>query len=164
MTRRWLFRSLGATLAVSSRLLAQEEKHPNFSGRWRMVKDASDFGKFNPPDLVVRVVDQRGTTMNVHTVQTKGKNTTSSDVSYFTSGDIATNTLAGRDAQSKAFWDGNTLVIRTATTDSKNEEEHIVDRWDLSPDGNTLTVTSHIETESGGADLKLVCRRETVTR
>ncbi len=145
-------------------LHAQEPKHVNFSGRWRMIKDQSDFGKFIPPDLIVRVVDQHDPTMNVHTVQTKGKSTSISDVSYFTSGDISTNVMSGREATSKAFWDGSTLVIRTATKDSKDEVEEIVDRWDLSPDGNTLTIASHVATESGGADLKLVCRKETVDR
>lgn len=147
-------------LSLSFVCTAQDAKRPNFSGRWRMVRDLSDFAKFNPPDIVVRIVDEHYPTMNVHTVQTKGKNTSVSDVSYFVSGDIATNSLSGRDAVSKSFWDGNTLVIRTETKDSKNENEVIVDRWNLSPDGQTLTIDSHIETESGGADLKLVCRKD----
>lgn len=143
---------------------SQEPKRPNFSGRWRMVKEESDFGKFAAPDMIVRVIDQHDPTMNVHTVQTKGKNTTSADVSYFTSGEISTNNMSGRDAESKTFWDGNTLVIRTSTKNSKAEETEIVDRWDLSTDGKTLTITSHIASTSGGADLKLVCHKETPTQ
>jgi hypothetical protein len=129
-----------------------------------MVKEQSDFGKFAAPDIIVRVVDQHDQTLNVHTVQTKGKNTSTSDVSYFTSGELATNNMSGRDAVSKTFWDGETLVIRTATKNSKNEETEMVDRWDLSPDGKTLTIMSHVAAVSGGADLKLVCRKETVSQ
>jgi hypothetical protein len=132
----------------------------DFSGRWRMVKDQSNFGAFNVPDIIVRVVDQRLQTMNVHTVQTTGTKTSSADVSYFTDGSVTKNVINGRDAESKAFWDGPTLVIRTSMTDSKGDAEEIVDRWDLSDDQNTLTTTSHIVTPRGGADMKLVCTRE----
>jgi len=132
----------------------------DFSGRWRMVKDQSNFGAFHVPDMIVRVIDQHQQTMNVHTVQTAGGKTSSSDVSYFTDGTITKNIINGRDAESKAFWDGPTLVIRTNMQDSKGEEEDIVDRWGLSEDRDTLTIASRISTPRGGVDMKLVCRRE----
>ena len=132
----------------------------DFSGRWRMVKDASDFGAFHMPDMVVRVIDQHLQTMNVHTIQTTASKTSASDVSYFTDGTVTNNVINGRDAQSKAFWDGATLVIRTTMKDSSGEDEEIVDRWDLSSDRNTLTTTSRISTPRGGVDMKLVCKRE----
>jgi hypothetical protein len=135
-------------------------KHPNYTGRWKMDKAKSDFGKFKAPDMIVRVVDEHEPTMNIHTIQTTGGKTTTSDVSYFVDGRETTNVLSGRDATSKSFWDGSTLSIRTETTNSKGEATQIVDRWDLSPDGQTLTITSHIETPNGEADLTLVCDKE----
>lgn len=135
-------------------------KHPNYSGRWKMVKDQSDFGKFKAPDMIVRVVDDHYPTLNVHTLQTANGNTVSSDVSYYTDGRETTNTLSGRDAVSKSFWDGSALTIRTETKNNKGEDTQIVDRWDLSSDGQTLTIASHIETPNGEADLKLVCEKE----
>lgn len=132
----------------------------DFSGRWRMIKDQSNFGTFQMPDIIVRVVDQHDQTMNVHTVQTTGRKTSSSDVSYFTDGSVTKNVINGRDADSKAFWDGPTLVIRTNMKDSSGEDEQIIDRWDLSEDRNTLTISSRITTPRGGVDMKLVCARE----
>lgn len=132
----------------------------DFSGRWRMVKDKSDFGGFTIPDVVVRVIDQRDPTMNVHTVQTTGTKTTSADVSYYTDGSISNNVINGRDATSKAFWDGPALVIRTDMKDSKGEDVEIEDRYELSEDKQTLTTTSHIETPKGQVNMKLVCVRE----
>jgi hypothetical protein len=140
--------------------LSWGDTRPNFSGRWRMVKDQSDFGKFSRPDIIVRVVDEHPPTMNIHTVQTTGKETTSSDVSYFIDGRESTNTMSGRPATSKAFWDGEVLVIRTETKNSKDQDTQIVDRWELSHDGQTLTIDSHIETTTGEAELKLVCQKE----
>ncbi|MGA8030279.1 MAG: hypothetical protein WB992_24310 [Bryobacteraceae bacterium] len=133
---------------------------PDFSGRWRMVKDKSDFGGFHIPDLVVQVVDHRDPTMNVHTIETVGNKTTTADVSYFTEGSVAKNVINGHDAESKAFWDGNTLVIRTDMKDSKNEDVVMEERWELSEDAQTLTRTSHITTRKGQVDMKLVSVKE----
>lgn len=133
---------------------------PDFSGRWRMVKEKSDFGGFAVPDGVVRVIEHHDPTLNVHTVQTTGEKTTSADVSYYTDGSMASNVINGHDATSKAFWDGSALVIRTEMKDSKGVEVHIEDRWELSEDQQTLTTTSHIETPKGQVDMKLVCVRE----
>lgn len=144
---------------------AQAQPEPaktNFSGRWRMVKDKSDFARATVPDMIIRVVDQHGTTLNVHTIQTTGKQTTTADVSYFIDGSEATNIINGHDATSKAFWDGPALMIRTTFKLSNGDEEEVLDRWELSPDGQTLTTTSNISTSKGGAVLKLVCVKENV--
>lgn len=133
---------------------------PDFSGRWRMIKDQSDFGGFSIPDAVIRVIEHRDPTLNVHTIQTTGSKTTTADVSYFTDGSQTQNVINGHDATSKAYWDGPALVIRTNMKDSKGEDVVIEDRWQLSDDQQTLTTTSHIETPKGQVDMKLVCVKE----
>ncbi len=133
---------------------------PNFSGRWRMDKAKSDFAGFTVPDMVVRVIDQHDPTMNIHTVETINGKTSTADVSYFLDGSGAKNVINGRDAISKAFWDGPALMIRTYTKDSKGNEVEIMDRYELSGDGDTLTTTSHIANTKGSVDLKLVSSKE----
>ncbi len=159
LRRFFLIFTIAFTLCGQS---AAPAKHPDFSGRWRMLKDQSDFGRFNRPDIIVRIVDHHEPTLNVHTVQTTGSKTTTSDVSYFTDGSETTNVMSGRDATSKAFWDGSALVIRTTTTDSKNETIQYVDHWELAADGQILTITSDITAAAGEAHLKLVCEKEKV--
>ena len=149
--------------ALSSSQAVPTPPRTDFSGRWRMVKEKSDFAGFSVPDIIVRVVDHRDPTLNVHTVQTTGTKTSVSDVSYFTDGSITKNVINGRDAESKAFWDGPALMIRTNMKDSKGEDEVIEDRWELSADGQTLTTTSHITTPGGQVDMRLVCAREKST-
>lgn len=151
---------LGALLFALSAAAQNEPAHSNFTGRWRMLKEQSDFGKFSRPDIVVRVVDQRGNTLNLHTVETTSGKTSVADLSYFTDGTPASNTRGGRAATTKAFWDGDSLMLRTDTTDSKNEDVQIVEHWELSPDHNLLVTTSDITTPAGEAHLKLVCQRE----
>jgi hypothetical protein len=133
---------------------------PNFSGRWRMVKEKSAFNGFKVPDIVVRVVDHHDPMINLHTIQTTNKQTSMSDVTYFTDNSITMNTIKGREAQCRAFWDDSALVVRTKTIMANGEHEVIEDRWELSPDGKTLTTTSHVVTESGEATLTLVCEKE----
>ncbi|MBV8073544.1 MAG: hypothetical protein JO270_26855 [Acidobacteriaceae bacterium] len=141
-----------------------EPQHTDFSGRWRMVKSQSDFGQFHAPDIVVRVVDQHNPTMNVHTIQTTGDKTTTTDLTYFTDGTITNNVINGRDAESKGFWDGAVLVIRTAMKTKSGENEQIADRWELSSNHETLTISSHVETPRGDFDMKMVCEHDNVDR
>ena len=134
--------------------------HPNFSGRWRMVKDKSEFPHATQPDMIIRVIDQRGSTLNIHTIQTTGTVTKTADVSYFLDGSTSTNTLNNHEATSKTFWDGPALNIRTTLKITNGEDELVEDRYELSEDGNTLTTTSHVSTPKGGTILKLVCEKE----
>jgi hypothetical protein len=133
---------------------------PNFSGRWRMLKDKSTFAGFKVPDLIARVIDQRDPVMNVHTVTTADGKTNIADVVYSTDGATTDNVINGRSAQSKSYWDGATLVIRTTMKTAKGDDEVIEDRWALSDDKQTLTTASHIETDKGQVDMTLVCARQ----
>ena len=154
--------SFMAALLLPLCAFGQAETHSektDFSGRWRMVKEKSDFAKARMPDAIIRVVDQRGTTLNVHTIQTSENKTTSADVSYFTDGSESANVINGHDAVSRAFWDGPALMIRTRIKFPDYDEE-ILDRWELSDEGQTLTTTSQISTSKGGTELKLVCVKE----
>lgn len=136
---------------------------PDFSGRWKMSKGKSNFGSFHMPDIVVRIIEDHGPAMNVHTVQTAGEKTSVADVTYFTDGSVTKNVINGRDAESKSYWDGNALVVRTSMRNAKGLQEQIVDRWELSEDKQTLTTSSHIETDAGQADMKMVCDRQKVS-
>ena len=138
----------------------QTPVHTNFSGRWRMDKEKSDFANFTMPDILVRVIDQHDPTMNVHTVQTNGQKTSTVDATYMTDGSVASNIINNRDATSKAFWDGKVLVIRTNMKTAKNEDEEIEDRYELSDDGQILITTSHVTTDKGEVTMKMVCVKE----
>lgn len=160
--RRFILLGFGTAFLTGAPPLVfpQTPAKPNFSGRWRMVRDRSEFHGFKMPDMVVRVVDHHDPILNLHTVQTAGGKTSMADVSYNTDGSPAANTISGREAQSKAFWDGRDLVIRTVMKNAKGDNEVIEDRWQLSADGQTLTTNSHVDTDRGGADLKLVCVKD----
>ncbi|HEX4229028.1 MAG TPA: hypothetical protein VHZ07_10180 [Bryobacteraceae bacterium] len=146
---------------LSSAQAVPSPLRPNFSGRWRMVKDKSNFATFHMPDMIIQQIDHHDPTLNIHTVETVANKTNSNDVSYFTDGKESENVISGRDASSKAFWDGPALMIRTETKDSRGENITMEDRYELSADKKMLTETSHITTALGGdLTMKLVCQRE----
>jgi hypothetical protein len=151
---------LSVLLLVAAALsFGQTDDKTNYSGEWRMVKDKSDFGKFTAPDTMVRTIDQKNLTINVHTTQTGPGGKASADVTYYTDGRESVNEVRGRESKSHCFWDGNVLVIRTYSKASNDTPLQTEERWALSDDGKTLTMTSHLETELTQADFKLVCER-----
>jgi hypothetical protein len=162
--RRLAFFTLAAAVLWPAIAPAQDSTtsaKPNFSGRWRMVKEKSKLAGFHVPDIVVQVVEQRGNTMNVHTVETTGKQTTTADVSYFIDGSPSTNVINGRQAESKTFWDDKVLNVRTSIKDASGTEVLVMeDRWELSDDGETLTRTSHDITPKGSVDMTLISVKE----
>jgi len=158
---RTIFRALLAgTFLLAWLGAAQTTDKPDYSGRWRMMKDKSNFAGFKMPDVVVRSIEQHGVIMNVHTVQTFGQKTSIADISYSIDGAITENVISGRNAESRTYWDGAVLVVKTTMRTSKGDPELVEDRWSLSADKQVLTIASHIETDKGGADLVLVCGRE----
>lgn len=152
-------RCAALALALAAAGAGQQAK-TNFSGRWRMLKDQSNFANFAMPDSVVRVVSQHGVAMNVHTVETIQGKTNISDIVYYTNGRVTQNIINGNKAESRTFWDGPDLMVRTVEKNAKGQEIDMLDDWHLSPDGKLLTTTSHITTPRGSVDLKLVCVKE----
>lgn len=148
---------LAAALAA---LVPAQQPKTNFSGHWRMLKSESNFAGFATPDSVIRIVTQHGVAMSVHTVETIHGKTNISDIVYYTDGRVANNTINGHSAESRTFWDGPELMVRTIEKSAKGQQIEMLDDWQLSPDGKLLTTTSHITTVKGSVDLKLVCIKE----
>jgi hypothetical protein len=111
------------------------------------------------PTTITRVITQQGPDLKIETTQRSATGEQTSQVRYRTDGGETTNQLSSGTGTSHAFWDGNTLVIRTTMKGKNDVDIQMEERWDLSADGKTMTTTSHIVTSKGSADLKLVCNR-----
>jgi hypothetical protein len=119
----------------------------------------SDFGKFPMPTTILRVVDQKDPDLTIDTTQRASNGEQTSHVHYRTDGVETTNQLKSGTGASHAFWDGDTLVIRTTMKTRNDINVEMEERWELSSDAKTMTTTSHIVTSKGSTDLKLVCTR-----
>lgn len=146
------------TVLLAGCFLAQGSQKPNFSGVWQMVKEKSDFGIVRAPDRIVRTIDHQGVTINLHTEQTVDGKSRSSDLVYYTDGRDSANVVNGHEATNHCYWDGETLVIRTAAT-NKGQAALTEERWTLEPDGKTLTMTSHWKEGRIEADFKMVLEK-----
>lgn len=146
--------ALGVSFAV-----AQTPPKPNFSGEWHMDAAKSDFGQFSMPSALIRNITQKDPDLTIETTQRAANGEQKSSVYYRTDGVDTVNHLSTGVGTSHAFWDGNTLVIRTTMKGRNDVEIEMEERWTLSADGKTLTTTSHIGTSRGSTDLKLVCEK-----
>src|ERR1035438_744105 len=141
---RFLVTVCSALLLITASVgFAQTTGKTNYGGKWRMVKEKSDFGKFAAPDTMVRTVEHQDVTINVHTAETGPQGKASADVTYYTDGRKSTNEVHGRESKSHCFWDGEGLVIRTVSTAGNGQPVDTEQRWELSHDGKILTMTSH---------------------
>ena len=138
--------------------IAQSAK-PNFTGEWEMDSAKSDFGGFPKPTTITRTIVQKDPELTVTTTQRGANGEQTAQATYRTDGVDTTNHFNSGEGVSHAFWDGNTLVIRTGMKGRNNLEVELQERWTLSPDGKTLATASHIETSKGSTDLTLVCHR-----
>jgi hypothetical protein len=152
------FSVLGAAVAAAAGL-AQSTAKPNFSGEWHMDATKSDFGKFQMPTTMVRVIVQKDPDLTIDTTQRGVNGEQTSRVYYRTDGVETVNHMSSGVGTSHAYWDAKALVIRTTMKGRNDVDIEMEERWDLSADGKTLTATSHIGTTKGSVDLRLVCER-----
>jgi hypothetical protein len=154
-TRQMCFVILTMALGV---VLAQAKT--DFSGTWKINATKSDFGPMPPPDSMTEKITHQDPDLKANVATTGGAmGDMTYDVSYSTDGKETTNTVAGNDFKSSAKWEGDELVIDTKGKFNDNEFTS-QDRWALSSDGKTITVTRHVSSAMGDADMKLVFEKQ----
>jgi hypothetical protein len=140
--------------------LVQAQAKSDFTGTWKINPSKSDFGPMPPPDSVTEKITQQDPDIKANVV-TKGgaQGDMTYDVSYNTEGKETTNTVAGNEFKSTAKWDGADLSIDTKGSFSGTEFTS-KDRWTLLDDGKTLSVSRHISSAMGDADMKMVFEKQ----
>ena len=132
----------------------------DFSGTWKINAAKSDFGPMPPPDSMTEKITHQDPDLKANVATTGGAmGDMTYDVSYSTDGKETTNTVAGNDFKSTAKWEGDDLVIDTKGKFNDTEFSS-QDRWALSSDGKTITVTRHVSSAMGDADMKLVFEKQ----
>ena len=151
MTRLFAFALL--TLAL---VAIQAQAKTDFSGTWKLNTSKTDFGPMPPPDSVTEKIAHQDPDIKANVVSAGGPmGDMTYDVAYNTEGKETTNSVGGNDFKSTAKWDGDELVVDTkgsfGGTDFTSK-----DRWNLSTDGKVLTVTRHLTSSMGEADMKMI--------
>ncbi len=145
------------TLAVG---LVQAQAKSDFSGTWKLNAAKSDFGPMPPPDSVTEKITHQDPSIKANVASTGGmQGDMSYDVSYTTDGKECVNKVGENEFKSTLSWDGDVLVVDTKGSFSGTDFTS-KDRWTLSSDGKVLTVTRHVSSAMGDADMKEVFEKQ----
>ena len=151
---------LSLTLLTLALGLVQAQAKTDFSGTWKLNIGKSDFGPIPAPDSLVETIAHQDPSMKIN-VATKGgmQGDMTYDVSYTTDGKECVNKIRDNELKSTLNWDGSALTVDTKGSFSGNDVT-LKDRWALSDDGKTLTVTRHVSSAMGEADMKEIFEKQ----
>lgn len=146
----------------------KKRSHPDLSGTWRIDKEKSDFGEFSDRPLskadATLVVEHRDPELKVRRTLSLNGQEEVKEFTYYTDERGETNqaTIGVGEVKSKTKWDGDRLVSEahiTRRSQTGPYELNVVQKWQVSSDGRTLTNTTTISNQMGAQQVKLVYRR-----
>ena len=157
-----------ASVAAGDDRKKEGKSHPDFSGTWRLDRSKSDFGAFEDKPLAkadsVLVVEHKGEELKIRRTLSLNGQEEVKDFVYYTDERGETNqaTLGVGEVESKTKWDGD-RVVSEARIKRKSwsgpYELNVVQKWQVSSDGKTLTNATRFSNQMGTQHLKLVYRR-----
>ena len=143
-------------------LAAAAQDKPNFSGKWLLDMEKSEFSHFPPPMAQTNAIEHQG--VNIKLTQTirisDGPDGEASfERHYTTDGHENVNKLGPRDAKSTSRWDGGKLIIlmRLETPDGTGEIE---ESWALAEGGKQMVVSRDFKEPDGGGIQRLLFKRQ----
>lgn len=134
--------------------------HPNFTGVWEVDKAQLPA---QGPDSMRGKIEQHGSSFTV-TLRVVSRGTLEQQTNTYIAGQETKGSMHGAPMTSNTEWDGPTLVVHSvAVFGGKELRTH--DRWTLSPDGNTLTITERHQfgSEPEGEDTRVLHRKPAST-
>ena len=151
------FHFLIAFLLFSVPIIAEGNgSHPDFSGRWELVKGESDFGKMPPPVNMTLVSEKReGYLHSLQTTQTpQGDQVSEND--WFPDGKRHTyeKPVPG---YSITRWEGNTLLSERRSNDGHYRQTV---KLSMESDGKKAVETVSEHTPNGDNRMRLVWQRQ----
>jgi hypothetical protein len=120
----------------------------DFSGNWILVEERSRVRGMSEPEPFLKV-----------TQDAAAIRCSTADYSwlYFLDGKDSKYSIAGESRNSKVKWEGAALLVNTLVSGASNYT--LMDRWQLSPDGNLLTIERNVITLRGETEGVIVYRR-----
>ncbi len=154
--RQWMVFCAVAALAVA---IPAAQAAPNLSGTWKLNAAKSDYGPIPPPDKMDRKITHEDPSLKMTTTQTGQQGEITTELAYTTDGKPSTNKTPRGEVTGTAKWDGDVLVI-----DSKRKIQDMDissnERWSVSEDGKTLTITTKLNTPQGDFEVKQVLEKQ----
>jgi hypothetical protein len=146
MNRAWIVLALAALPLAAA---------PNLSGDWVLNLSKSQYGAVPPPQSMTREIQYNAPTLTMSTRQKGAQGEVTTELKYTTDGKPAVNKIPAGDAHGSAHWEGDTLVIESSL-ESQGTQLKSSERWTLSADGQTLTISTHLSFPNGEFEVKQV--------
>src|ERR1035437_3071146 len=131
MPRRSFFAALGLLTFVLVALVSAADPDRDFSGKWTLDTGSSRVQDLDIPAEPVLTIVQQETAIHCST-----------NASYALDGKETKYRAGGSTYSSAAKWEGNALLINTLVTGPRDYT--VMDRWKLSRDHATLTITRQV--------------------
>jgi type IV secretion system protein VirB10 len=141
---------IAVLMSLLPALVCAVEPDRDFSGRW--VLDPGT--KAGASDRLLTVV-QNDSAIRCYASLSDG---TQREWSYALNGDDSKYSFGPESRNSAVKWEGSALLVNTLVSGSSDYT--IMDRWRLSPDLSTLTITRQIVQRSGQTESSLIYHRE----
>jgi hypothetical protein len=135
------------------------QKAPNFSGTWVLALDKSDFGGMQGGARTDVIDHQEPKLVIKRSISGGPQGDVQATLTYAIDGKPYKNTLAGNEITSTLKWDGPVLVMESTVSTAQGEAA-VNDRFALSEDGKTLTVTRAIAMGGQTLSQRLVFSKE----
>jgi hypothetical protein len=145
--------------ALSLPVLAADK--PNFSGKWSMNKDKSDFGSFPMvPEKIDRTIDHKEDSLSMETTQVGQQGEVTMSSKFKLDGSESENDSPRGKVKSVAKWDGSDVVI-TSTRQIQDMSITSEERWQMAADSKSYIVTTKITgTPMGDIVTKVVMEKK----
>ena len=130
---------LAALVALGMLVPAVAQNHPSLDGTYKMVKSQSQY----PAESATETIHQHGNAIDITLTEQPAHSNAPIQLYLTTDGKPATNTVGTNKFTSTTHWDGSKLV----TFVEGDHGQHMTEVRELSPDGNTLTVTGYHQDE-----------------
>lgn len=136
-------------------------KHPRFTGTWKLSKTKSKFGSIpgGTPTARTDMITHAEPRIVQALYMLNGAHRDTTVYRYLTTGEPTVNAVGGRDIKSVVTWEAATLHL-VSTTKLLVFDMQLDERWRLSADGRTLTMTRHVKYPMGEGDQTLVFERQ----
>lgn len=152
------FLAIAGGAALAAQVSAQPK--PNFSGEWTLVPEKSSFGTMPTPATMTRTITHKDPAIKIVTTQTSGAlGDTTIETNFTTDGKPQSNTVSGTPMSTVGVWDGASLTFHSVLS-QQGGDITVDDRYQLSEDGRTLTVTRKLGSADGGLEAKMVFKKK----
>jgi len=149
---------LAALLLATVATATGADKQRRLTGDWKVDVEKSDFGMLFAPKSATIKIDQKDPNFKFSDVEMNEQGETSrTESNCTTNGKECTVTLIATNypATGTMKWDGSSLIF-DGSGSSSGIDFQIHEKWDLSQDGKTITVSRQLSSTRGNTSQTIV--------